>query len=84
LGGRLGFPPTWVEVNLTLLVVPGGAEHFGVVAGKVEGFFGTEEFVPLALPLLLEHRGPAVYNGFDLWRSELLIAGDASRWGRPA
>jgi len=66
--------------DLTLLVLPGRMGHLGVVVDVVEGFFPADEFAPLALPPLLEGRVPPAYGGFDMWRSELLIAGDASRW----
>jgi len=84
LGRCLGLPPGPVPEPLTLLVVPGKNGPFGIVAERIEGFFKAEEFVPLGLPPLLQGRVPAVYNGFDLWRSELLIAGDAARWEVPA
>jgi len=85
LGAALGFPPSDCNSALTMLTIGHNDHHWGLVVGKVEGFFSTAEFVSRDLPELLVAPENHLYRRLDLWRGEPLVQLDPAHlshcWG---
>lgn len=71
LGGRFGLAGAAAPVALVLAGVDGA---WAVAVDRVEGMFPAAEFLPRALPALLEGRRPMPCDRCDLWRGEPLLS----------